>query len=79
MTVTLRDRGRGTMAKTWVASELVVFANLASGQCCNLKYETKTHRVWLCRVGGGVTVETLTDGRWRVSSGSCTSNIAEVS
>lgn len=63
--------------KEYIASNMVVFATLASGQCCNLKYETERHRVWLCRTAGGVTVETLVDGRWRVTSGSCTARVAE--
>jgi len=65
------------MAREYVASNMVVFANLASGQCCSLKYEATDHRVWLCRSGGGVTVETLVDGKWRVFDGGCYARVAK--
>ena len=44
---------------------------LAQGQCCNLKVETPTTRVWLCRVGGGITIELCKNGRWTRITGGC--------
>lgn len=46
---------------------------LCTGQCCSLKVETSNKRVWLCRVAGGVTVETYNPKtlRWESTSGSC--------
>jgi len=44
---------------------------LYTGQCCNCKVDTGLMRVWLCRVGGGVTIETLIDGRWEITDGGC--------
>lgn len=44
-----------------------------SSQCCNCKIDTGDTRVWVCRVGGGVTVEQLIGGRWEIIEGSCTS------
>ena len=63
--------------REFVASELVVYANEASGQCCNLKLDCGDYRVWLCRVAGGVTIERLVDGRWVVFSGNCYARVAE--
>lgn len=52
--------------------------NLCISQCCTLKLDDGTHRVWLCRVGGGVTIEKLQDGRWDVVDGDCYSRSARV-
>lgn len=54
------------------AYELSKLPTLAVGQADNLKIDTGTIRVWLCRCGvadgmpynNGVTIETLDDGRW---------------
>ena len=50
---------------------------LCTGQCCDLKSETRNRRVWLCRVAGGVTVEALRHGRWETVSGSCSAAVAD--
>jgi hypothetical protein len=44
---------------------------LCKGQCCSLKIDQGGRRVWLCRVGGGVTVENLVNGRWIIVAGDC--------
>ena len=41
------------------------------GQCCDCKQDTGSIRVWICRVGGGVTIEQLIDGRWEIVAGGC--------
>lgn len=41
------------------------------GQCCDCKVEEDETRVWLCRVGGGVTTEHLIDGCWKITEGGC--------
>lgn len=64
------------MVQNFRASELASEATLSVAQCCNLKADDGERRVWLCRVGGGVTVETLADGRWVVTSGSCCAGVA---
>lgn len=51
---------------------------LCTGQCCSLKLDDGRHRVWLCRVGGGVSVEQLQNGRWVIVDGDCYSKSAEV-
>jgi hypothetical protein len=65
---------------TYTPDDLRDLPTLSTGQCCSLKLETETtdqfgtrsHRVWLCRVGGGVTIETLNhEGRWLVTDGDC--------
>lgn len=65
------------MPKEYVATNLVPYAVLARGQCCNLKLQDSQHRVWLCRTGGGVTVESLVDGKWRVYDGGCYARVAK--
>lgn len=62
----------------YFASSLIPLTTLCVGQCCSLKIEEGVHRVWLCRVEGGVTVETLRNGRWQVTSGGCTSESATI-
>ena len=46
---------------------------LAVGQCCSLKIDTFPVRVWLCRSGQGVTIETYnpTAGRYEITQGGC--------
>lgn len=55
------------------AADIARLATLCVAQCCSLKIEDERERVWLCRVGGGVTVERYNEstGRWEVVSGSC--------
>ncbi len=53
------------------AEELAGMPTLSAGHCCNLKVDTGGLRVWLCRVGGGVTVEKYADGRWSNVAGGC--------
>lgn len=60
------------MKKIYSSDINLIVPVLAQGQCCDLKIDDGKHRVWLCRVGGGVTVETLHRGRWEVTSGNCT-------
>lgn len=52
-------------------AELRKRPTLATGQCCSLKIDYGNIRVWLCRVGGGVTVESLMGDRWVKTSGGC--------
>jgi len=64
------------MAK-WDAKALKDLPTLFQGQCCSCKVDTGTIRVWLCRIGGGVTVEQFKPdegrlGRWEKVSGGCT-------
>ena len=42
------------------------------GQCCDCKVDTGDTRIWLCRVEGGITMESLTNGKWIIARGSCT-------
>lgn len=57
--------------RTYTARELEEYDDIGSGgQCCDLKLEDATTRVWLCRVEGGVTVECLIAGRWTIVDGS---------
>jgi ribosomal protein L37E len=44
---------------------------LHQGQCRDCKIDTGDMRVWLCRVGGGVTVERLRNGVWLTVCGGC--------
>lgn len=69
-------RGPTQAVREYVASDLVVYATLSTGQCCSLKIDSGTERVRYCRVGGGATVEHLIDGRWVVVAGSCTARVA---
>ncbi|MEE9579945.1 MAG: hypothetical protein V3V74_01345 [Nitrosomonadaceae bacterium] len=61
------------------ASDIFPLANLLQlkdkptlhqGQCCDCKIDTGDMRVWLCREGGGVTIEKLLDGKWDIVAGS---------
>jgi len=52
-------------------SELEDLPTLCTGQCCSLKIETPKMRVWLCRVGGGVSIEKYDGRRWEVVAGDC--------
>ena len=56
---------------TYTPYSIEILGTLCKGQCCNLKLDDGTHRVWLCRVAGGITVETLKNGRWQTTSGGC--------
>lgn len=53
--------------------------DLCVAQCCTLKIEEDGQRIWICRVAGGVTVETYNTkrGRWNITSGSCSSRSAD--
>jgi hypothetical protein len=51
---------------------LASYPTLHTGQCCDCKVDTGDTRIWLCRVAGGVTMESLTDGKWLITRGSCT-------
>lgn len=62
--------------RKYTALEIRPLQTLSTGQCCSLKIQSKTQRVWLRRVGNGVSVETLSGGRWTITSGSCTSTEA---
>lgn len=44
---------------------------LAVGQCCSLKVDAFPVRVWVCRMGNGVTVETYNpvEKRWDAKGG----------
>lgn len=54
------------------------FKTISTSQCCDLKIEVGDTRVWLCRVGGGVTEERRTrNGKWRWSAGGCVKPDAE--
>ena len=55
-------------------NEIAALPTLCIGQCCDLKIETPRHRVWLCRVGGGITIEVIRNGRWEIASGNCQEN-----
>jgi hypothetical protein len=58
--------------RTYTAEELENLPTLATGQADNLKIDTGTIRVWLCRCGiadgmpydNAITVERLINGRW---------------
>jgi hypothetical protein len=56
----------------YTPSELAELPTLSTGQCCSLKIDTGSMRVWLCRVAGGVTIQRLRGGRWSTAQGSCT-------
>ena len=57
----------------YTARELKDLPTLAQGQADNLKIDTGTERVWLCRCGiadgmpynNAITIERLIDGRWQ--------------
>jgi hypothetical protein len=63
----------------YVPANIEMLPTLCTSQCCSLKLEDTTNRVWICRVEGGVTVERLIEGRWAVVSGGCYSKYAWVS
>lgn len=45
---------------------------IKSGHCCNLKLEAHPYRVWICRVGDGITIEKYTQKNgWRNVAGGC--------
>jgi len=59
-------------SKRYTAAELEDLPTLSVGQFDNLKIDTGSKRVWLCRCGvadgmpydNQVTIEKLEDGRW---------------
>lgn len=56
----------------YTPAELRNLRTLSTGACCDLKIDRRTERVWLCRSGGGVSIERKArDGRWYVSEGGC--------
>lgn len=55
----------------YTADEIRDKPTISSGHCCNLKIDAGDMRVWLCRVGDGVTIERLRDGVWRTVNGGC--------
>ena len=68
------------MGKTdWSAEALRQNKTLHQGQCCDCKIDSKGVRVWVCRVGGGVTVEQYKPltRRWEVVEGSCNTTEGE--
>ncbi len=56
---------------TELAEALAELPTLCQGQCCDLKIEDEDRRVWLCRVGGGVSVERFDGDGWVVVEGGC--------
>ncbi len=46
------------------ANDIRDMETLYSGWCANLKIETETLRVWLCRVTNRVEIERLVNGCW---------------
>jgi|GEM_PF-2141064 len=52
--------------------ELQDLPTIHQGHCCDCKIDTGDMRVWLCRVGGGVTIERYDGRRWNTVEGSCT-------
>jgi hypothetical protein len=57
----------------YLPEDLEDMPTLCTGQCCSLKVESERERVWLCRVGGGVSIERYNSktGQWRVVEGNC--------
>ena len=55
----------------FTASTLERMPTLAVGQCCSLKIDSYPLRVWLCRMGRGVTIETHNpvSGEWEAKGG----------
>ena len=43
------------------------------GQCCDCYFDDGQVRLWICRVGGGKTIEKYNPntGRWEITSGGC--------
>lgn len=63
----------------YTAEDMRHVPTLEKGQCCNLKVDAGTIRIWLCRVGGGITIETLdANGVWVFEDGGCHSPKASV-
>jgi len=52
--------------------ELEEMETIREGQCCDCKIDTGSIKVWLCRIGGGVTIEKLINNKWITAEGSCT-------
>lgn len=55
------------------ATRLKELPTITQGHCCNLKQEDehRRQRVWVCRVGGGITVERMSGGVWKSIGGGC--------
>jgi hypothetical protein len=62
------------MLDDYTKEELESMPTLCTGQCCSLKVETSTERLWICRVGGGISIERYArrTGRWKLVEGGCT-------
>jgi hypothetical protein len=58
---------------SYKAKDLKTLPTISAAHCCNLKVHDDGLRVWLCREGGGVSVEQYDErrGRWVVTDGSC--------
>ena len=57
---------------TYTAEDIKDLPTLCVGQCCSLKVQRGSLRVWYCRVGHGVTTELLLgNGRWETFDGGC--------
>jgi hypothetical protein len=63
----------------WSVEELKAMPTLHTGQCCSCKVDAGNFRVWVCRVGGGVTVEQYKQatGRWETVSGGCNEEVCD--
>lgn len=61
------------MTEQWNASVLRELPTIHQGLCCDCKVDSSGVRVWLCRVGGGVTIEQyhINSGRWDRVAGDC--------
>lgn len=57
----------------YLPSDLEDMPTLCVGQCCSLKIDGPRVRVWLCRSGGGVSIERYDPQteRWRKVEGDC--------
>lgn len=57
----------------YLPEDLEPLPTLCVGQCCSLKIDEPKRRVWLCRVGGGVSIERYDEktGRWETVEGGC--------
>lgn len=65
------ESGQGLASQFYKPSDLEGRPTLHQGQCCDCKIDSGGVRVWLCRVGGGVTIENCLNGRWIVIAGDC--------
>ena len=66
------------MKTDWDVAVLKALPTRFQGQCCDCKVNANGVRVWLCRVGGGVSIEQYQrDGGWHKVSGGCEHEIPE--